>query len=111
MRWKFLVIVSMVLTLVASLLWCGSVVVFFGPVRIIDFGSLWFLSFVIPLGLSFAAGFFVYRHTSRRRKLQAAVATMAVMLITAAVIMAAPRILPQYLTIPRTRGTVTTLAR
>jgi len=100
MRWKFLVIVSIVAALLACSLWCSVVLLFFGPASIVRLNSLWPLSFAIPLAGSFAAALFVYRHTSRRRKLQAVIATCVVIVLIAAGYFVAAKLLPTYLTIP-----------
>ena len=104
MRWKFLVIVSLAAAIIACALWSAAVVVFFGPARLVNLGGLWFISFVIPLAISSVAGFFVYRHTSRRRKLQATVAILAVLILTASGYFAAAKLLPHYLAIPPSKS-------
>jgi branched-subunit amino acid ABC-type transport system permease component len=59
-----------------------AIVAFFGRGSVVNLMSLWPVSFAIPLAVAGATGFFVYRHTSRRRKLQALVATLLVIALT-----------------------------
>jgi ABC-type uncharacterized transport system permease subunit len=100
MRWKFLVIVSIVASIVASLLWTTAMFLFFGPEPVFDFERLWRLSFAVPLAVSLGTGFFVYRHTSKRRKLQAMVATLMVLVLTALAYFGAAQLWPKYLNKP-----------
>jgi len=85
MRWKLLVLVSLVAALLALGLWSALAIALFGSARVLA-QSDWLLlcSLVIPLGVTAYAAVFVYRHTSKRRKLQALIATVLVLLLTAA---------------------------
>lgn len=85
MRWKLLVLVSLVAALIALALWSAVTVAVFGSARVLA-QSDWLLlcSLLIPLGVTAYGGVFVYRHTSRRRKLQALIATILVLLLTGA---------------------------
>ena len=87
MRWKLVVLVSIVAALVASLCWFLLIILFFDGSRAILplGGELWPLSLVLPLLLAVFGGFFVYRHTSRRRKTQATMTVLAVLTLTALV--------------------------
>lgn len=86
MRWKLLVLVSIVAALIASATWFLLIFLFFnGSESILPLnGELWPLSLILPflLTTTFAA-FFVYRHTSRKRKTQAAITVLAVLTLTA----------------------------
>ena len=85
MRWKLLVLVSLVAALVALALWSAITIAVFGSARVMAQNDVLLLcSLIIPLGVTAYAGVFVYRHTSKRRKLQALVATILVLLLTAA---------------------------
>ena len=98
MRWKLLVFTSIAAALVASALWSGALIVFFGPVAVVKLTDwLWPVSLLIPLALSALAGFFVYRHTSRRRKAQAAITIISVLLLTAFACFVAAQMMPKYL--------------
>jgi len=85
MRWKLLVLVSFVAALVGVGLWSAITIAVFGSARVMAQND-WLLlcSLVIPLSVTFYAGMFVYRHTSKRRKLQALIATVLVLVLTAA---------------------------
>lgn len=87
MRWKLLVLVSIVGALIATATWFLLIFLFFnGSSSILPLnGALWPLSLIIPLILGMSGGFFVYRHTSRRRKTQAAITVLAVLTLTALV--------------------------
>ena len=83
-RWKLLLVVSIVGGLLALGLWSILAVAIFGSARVMaqeDWRLL--VSLVIPLALTILATIFVYRHTSRRRKLQALLACGLVLLLTA----------------------------
>ena len=85
MRWKLLVLVSLVAALIASASWFLLIIVFFnGSAAILPLdGQLWPLSLTLPFLLAIFGGFFVYRHTSRRRKTQALITGLAVLALTA----------------------------
>jgi len=83
-RWKLLLVVSIVGGLLALGLWSILAVAIFGSARVMaqeDWRLL--VSLVIPLAVNILATIFVYRHTSRRRKLQALLASGLVLLFTA----------------------------
>jgi ABC-type Na+ efflux pump permease subunit len=85
MRWKLVFLVSLVAALVAALCWFGLIVLFFNGARAflpLD-PRLWPLSLVLPLLLAIFGGFFIYRHTSRKRKTQAAITIVAVLFLSA----------------------------
>jgi uncharacterized protein YybS (DUF2232 family) len=84
MRWKLLVLVSFVAAVLALGLWSAIIIAVFGSARILAQND-WLLlcSLVIPLGVTAYAGLFVYRHTAKRRKLQAVIAIVLVLLLTA----------------------------
>jgi hypothetical protein len=104
-RWRLLLITSFAAAIIGSALWCAAVAIFFGPSGLLDArDSLWPISYVIPLALAAAAGFFVYRHTSRRRKFQAIAVTLIVLILTALTTYIAADSIPQYLTLPPNRG-------
>ena len=103
MRWKLLVIASFAAALLACGLWSALVIGSFGSA-----GSLarhdWLLlaSAIVPLGIAAYAGVFLYRHTARRRKTQAAFAIILALALTAATYFAAAQVFPDKLIIPRT---------
>ena len=85
MRWKLLVLVSFVAAFLALALWSAVTIAVFGSARVLAQND-WLLlcSLLISLGVTAYAAVFVYRHTSKRRKLQALIATVLVLLLTAA---------------------------
>jgi len=98
MRWKLLVMASFVASIVAGGLWSAIVAALFGPAALIARRD-WLLpvSLVIPFGIAVGGGYFVYRHTARRRKTQAVITVFAVLFLTALVYLAAVRLSPHYL--------------
>ena len=72
MRWKLLIVVVLVATFAGFGGWLALTVGIFGSAASMSRQPLWFLlSLIIPLFFVVFAAFFVYRHTARRRKLQA----------------------------------------
>lgn len=103
MRWKLLVLVSLVAALLALGLWSAVIVALFGSARVLA-QSDWRLlaSLAIPLGVAISAGFFVYRHTAKRRRTQALIAMLFVLLLTGALYIVASGFFVSRLMIPRT---------
>jgi len=81
MRWKLLVLVSLVAAIIASASWFLLIILFFnGSEAVVPLnGELWPVSLVLPFLLAIFSGFFVYRHTSRKRKAQAAIVILGVL--------------------------------
>ena len=72
MRWKLLFIVSILATLVGAGISIGVIVGLFGTTNPFTAQNRFVLgTLIIPLAAIVFASIFVYRHTSRRRKLQA----------------------------------------
>ena len=103
MRWKLLILTSVAAALVASGLWCALTIAIFGSAAALARHD-WLLlaSLMIPLVVTAIGAFFVYRHTARRRKTQAAITVVVVLLLTAFAYLVASLVLPSYLYIPRT---------
>ena len=103
MRWKLLILTSVAAALVAFGLWCALTIAIFGSAAALARHD-WLLlaSLVIPLVVTAIAGFFVYRHTARRRRTQAAITVVAVLFLTVFAYFVASLVLPSYLEIPRT---------
>jgi len=103
MRWKLVVLASLAAAVFGIVLWSLFAIIFFGTARELARHDLTLgLSVLIPLALTAYAGIFVYRHTARRRKTQAA-ATIALALLLAPIFyLAASSIFPDRLDIPRT---------
>jgi peptidoglycan/LPS O-acetylase OafA/YrhL len=58
-------------------------------------------SAAVPLALAGLAGFFVYRHTARRRKTQAVLAVLLALSLSIAACLSATRLFPNTITIYR----------
>ena len=102
MRWKLLVLVSIVAALVACGVWSLLIMIIFGSVRPIQPHD-WLLlaSEAVPLALAGFAGFFIYRHTARRRRTQALLTVLLTLVLSIAACLAAIRLFPNTITIYR----------
>jgi hypothetical protein len=103
MRWKLLILVSLVAALLALGLWSAVTIAVFGSARVLAQND-WLLlcSLVIPLGVTAYAGVFVYRHTSKRRKLQAVITALLSLMFTVDVYFIAWVVFPDRFYIPKT---------
>ena len=97
MRWKLLVITSVVGSLVAGGLWSALAAALFGPAAVVGRRD-WLLpvSLIVPAGIAIFAGYFVYRHTASRRKSQALITILVALILTALVHFAIAHSLPNY---------------
>jgi hypothetical protein len=103
MRWKLLITTSIAAALVGFSVWCVLAIGIFGSARALARNDgLLLASIVIPLAVAGAGGFFAYRHTARRRKLQALITTLLAIFLTIAVYLAASIFAVDRLYIPRT---------
>ena len=103
MRWKLLIIASLVAALVGCGLWSTLVIGAFGNARTLARNDwLLFSTMVLPLAVSVYAGIFVYRHTARRRKTQATITVAFALLLSVVAYLMAWTILPNRFYIPRT---------
>ncbi len=102
MRWKLIVIVSFAATVLACGLWSVLVIGVYGSAQALARSS-WILvsSLIIPVAVSTYAGMFVYRHTARRRKTQAAFAIVFALLLTLGTYLATAQVFPSRLMISR----------
>jgi hypothetical protein len=87
MRLKLVLLTSLVGAVIGAGASIAIIVGAFGAWRIDDpalsaHGWTAIVIYVIPLVTAFAAGFFVYRHTARRRKLQAVLTAVLVLLLS-----------------------------
>jgi Na+/H+-dicarboxylate symporter len=105
-RWKLLIITSLVAALVgaggdiALAYWCRS---WSNPLHTRPTFLTW--AIIIPLVLVTLAGIFVYRHTARRRKLQATATVILSIILTLAALCAA-QIFLQYFSSAHLAATV-----
>ena len=103
MRWKLLLVVSVIGGLVGVTLWSVLAVGVFGSARVMaQEDSRLLLSLIIPLGVNLFAAIFVYRHTSKLRKTQALVTAGFVVISTIFWYLMASTVLVSRLYIPRT---------
>ena len=104
MRWKLLIVVLMVATFAGFGGWLALTIGVFGTAANLTRQSVWFfVSLLIPFFFVVFSAVFVYRHTSRRRKLQAVTTAILVAVFTLAAYVVAATILHDRLYIPRTR--------
>jgi branched-subunit amino acid ABC-type transport system permease component len=97
MRWKLLVLTSVVASIAGGALWSAIVALLFCPAAVMARRD-WLLpvSLVVPVGIAVFAGYFVYRHTARRRKTQALITILAALFLTALIHFAIAHSCPNY---------------
>ena len=102
MRWKLLVTTSVAAALVGVSLWCVLAIGVFGSARALARNdALLLASVVIPLAVAGSGGFFAYRHTARRRKMQALITTLLSIFLALVVYLAASSFAVDRLYVPR----------
>jgi len=85
MRWKVLILASLIAAIAGVLLAFAVILAIYGSLRDLATHNLLFrLTLMIPLVMVAFAGFFVYRHTARRRKLQTTLAVLLTFFLTLA---------------------------
>ena len=101
MRWKLLVIVSIIAGLLAFGLWSVLIVLIFGHVRPVQRHD-WLLlaSVLVPVAVAAYAGVFVYRHTARRRRTQATITVLLTLSLVIVTYFAGSRLFPRLIGIP-----------
>ena len=103
MRWKLVMIVSLIAAIVAFCLWEISIAAIFGGIRSIQLQNrLVLASVLIPLGIACLSGVFLYRHTARKRKTQAVIGALLALLLFVFAYFGGSAAFPQRLQIPRT---------
>jgi prepilin signal peptidase PulO-like enzyme (type II secretory pathway) len=99
MRWKLVALASVIGGLVAFGLW--ELVVAFWlaqlPRTVFVNNRIFFITSLVPLLTAAASAFFVYRHTSKRRKLQAVLSFLMTLVIAVASYFVGSRLLPDRL--------------
>ena len=99
MRWKLVALVSLIGGLVAFGLWeliLGYLIVRWPTSDFPDYRILLVTS-PVPLVLAAASAFFVYRHTSKRRRFQAALSFFMTLVIAVTTYFVGARLLPDRL--------------
>jgi|SRR5262249_50549843 len=104
MRWKLLVLISVIAALFGIALWSAVAIAGFGSARAMARND-WALlgSLLLPLAVTVFGALFVYRHTAHRRKSQAVLTTILTLLLVAAAYAGASRIFKSRLYVPATR--------
>jgi hypothetical protein len=111
MRWKFLLIASLLATIAGAGLTLLIIFAFNGPGKSFGISGFYLLcTLFFPIAAITYASIFVYRHTARRRSLQAILAALISIFLTLTVLLAtsmlfgksAPSILPPN--VPRNIG-------
>jgi purine-cytosine permease-like protein len=109
MRWKLLLISTLVATATGVGATLGIICGIFGSTRSLtrpDLPAL--LTFIIPLATVALASFFVYRHTARRRALQAIITALLAALLTLTLLILSSLLLakrsPSSLPVPAPRN-------
>lgn len=97
MRWKLLIISSALASLISAGVWCALVALLYSSTALME-PPRWVLplSLLLPLLFAFGGAFFLYRHTARRRKTQAAITFVAVLVLSAGIYALAVRLMPAY---------------
>jgi len=95
MRWKTIIVVSSVAAMVDFLLWLATIHLLFGAQIRASRLDVVILGMLLPLAFAAFAGVFVYRHTARRRKLQAVIASLLTLIFVIAIYVVVARIFPQ----------------
>src|SRR2546421_251172 len=98
MRWKLLIPVSIIAAVIAFGLWETIIQLVFGSSRPVSpHNSALLASVLIPLMTAALAGTFIYRHTARKRKTQAAIASLLVLVFATGMYLAGAWIFPRAL--------------
>jgi cytochrome bd-type quinol oxidase subunit 2 len=102
MRWKLVVIASLAAAIIGCGLWSALAIGIFGTARALARND-WLLlaSAIIPLSIAVYSGMFVYRHTARRRKTQAAFTAILALMLTLGTYLVVSHFFPERLMIPR----------
>ena len=91
MRWKLVVITSLVAAIAGLCLSLGlTLLALRASVQVSFYRPFFIVASLLPLLAAVAAGVFVYRHTARRRKLQAFLTIALSMLLQLAVLLGVP---------------------
>lgn len=92
MRWKLLIAASLLSTLVGAGAALAITYFALGPAATATPAWLFVVTVLVPLGAIAYAAVFVYRHTARRRTLQAAATALLAITLTLAALLVVPRL-------------------
>ena len=103
MRWKLILLASLAAAAAGFLAWFAITLVAFGSARALARHD-WLLagSLALPLSTAVLAAIFAYRHSAKRRKLQAIITAVLALLFSVAAYFVAWAFIPSRLYIPRT---------
>src|SRR5256712_13571409 len=102
MRWKLLVTTSAAAALVGFSIWWALAIGIFGSAKALARNDgLLLASIMIPLAVAGSGGFFAYRHTARRPKMQALITTLLAIFLALVVYLAASSFAVDRLYVPR----------
>ena len=102
MRWKLIILASLVAAVIGFGLWCAITITFFGATaELARHDWIFFASFLLPIGMPILGGVFVYRHTARRRKTQAVITAVLGILLATFAYFAAGIAAPRRFFVPR----------
>lgn len=103
MRWRLIILTSLIAALLAVGLWSAIAIGFFGGARgLARHDWLLLTSALVPLGMSTLSGVFVYRHTARRRKTQAILTATLSLLLSVLLYVVTSTVFVNRLYVPRT---------
>ena len=100
MRWKPIIIVSLVAAVADFLLWLATIHLIFGVQIRASRLDVVIVGMLLPLAFAAFAGIFVYRHTARRRKLQAFLTVLLTLIFIFGIYVVGLRVFPQRIIIP-----------
>lgn len=102
MRWKLLLIASLLATIVGAGASLGIIFGLLGSTRRLVAPGIFVIStLLIPVAAITSASIFVYRHTARRRKLQAMATALLALILTLASFFASSIFLTEPASAPR----------
>lgn len=97
MRWKLVIIVSFVAAMADFLIWLATVHLVFGVQIQASPLDVAILGMLLPLAFAAFGAFFVYRHTARRRKLQALIASLLTLILVLGIYVVGARAFPRII--------------
>jgi hypothetical protein len=100
MRWKQIIIVSLVAAVADFLFWLATVHLLFGAQIRASRLDVMILGLLLPLVFAAFAGIFVYRHTARRRKLQVFITSLLTLIFIVGIYVVGSRVFPRRVIIP-----------
>lgn len=103
MRWKLIILISAAAAFVAFCLWCLFAIGMYGSARVMAQSDRRLLASTgIPILMAAVASVFVYRHSAKRRKLQAVISAVLAVILAVDFYVAAWCIFPDRFYIPKT---------